>query len=746
MFSSRLIQVIGDSVKQHSPGHFQRLQGQSLIVGSLAVNALQLAKSLRTLLTDHQTTGGEVAIKASAADAVPPVVAIWLNRSSGYAVAVLAVLASGCAFMPLDTSSPCSHMAQILQQARPSILIWADRDTEGGSTGKPTGVCGTEAGILNRINWMQKKHPVRTGDKMAFKTSTSFVDHLWELFAPFLLGVDSVILPDETVKNPALLMQALIKHRVTHLTAVPTLLHALVPYLQACPLSLSHQVTATATSPDMLAVSPGQHLMGLDRDLGTDSMHTRKDINSPQKGANSQQTGGLSQGFTGVHDVSASVPVARQQQQGLEQVSNPASSSAPTAAVATPYLLPADDQAGLHAARAQGSDNDAKQKSNPMVSAGWPLTGFAVFILPVTEASETQHADEEHVTKAAVKLLPAGQTGEVVVTGVGLAAGYHRNSELTRQRFLNMNFSQLESQKADISGWDNLKAHPASHITCFRTGDLGYLTPNGALHICGRKDLQVKLRGMRVVLTDVEAALMSHPAVAAAAACTWPLPANRGLALAVYVHLVAPSALSQPAAHTACQAVDDITEELLRWCRAVWKRALPARAEAGLTITSDCQAVVVGCRNGSLHFLGIATGHQLAVVDTGGTIKSPPIVDSWQGWGCLWVSSHGRQLFACTSEGVVLAQCKVSGPVSAAVALDHPHCLVYVATLSAQLQAFHVSDDHFSLWPAWTYQVSAPIFSTPVVDTMTSTLLVTAVDGVITALSHQDSGSCADAR
>lgn len=37
-----------------------------------------------------------------------------------------------CAFMPLDTSSPCSHMAQILQQARPSILIWADRDTEGG--------------------------------------------------------------------------------------------------------------------------------------------------------------------------------------------------------------------------------------------------------------------------------------------------------------------------------------------------------------------------------------------------------------------------------------------------------------------------------------------------------------------------------------------------------------------------------------------------------------------------------------
>ncbi len=44
------------------------------------------------------------------------------------------------------------------------------------------------AGILNRINWMQAKFPLKKGDKMAFKTSTCFVDHLWELFAPFLLG------------------------------------------------------------------------------------------------------------------------------------------------------------------------------------------------------------------------------------------------------------------------------------------------------------------------------------------------------------------------------------------------------------------------------------------------------------------------------------------------------------------------------------------------------------------------------
>ncbi len=35
--------------------------------------------------------------------------------------------------MPLDANSPCLHVTQILQQAQPSILIWADRDIEGGA-------------------------------------------------------------------------------------------------------------------------------------------------------------------------------------------------------------------------------------------------------------------------------------------------------------------------------------------------------------------------------------------------------------------------------------------------------------------------------------------------------------------------------------------------------------------------------------------------------------------------------------
>ncbi len=252
-----------------------------------------------------------------------------------------------------------------------------------------------------------------------------------------IAGVDGTILPDETVKNPALLAQALIKHSITHLTAVPTLLQALVPYLQACPPALPHQAAAAATFPDMLEVNPSKHHVALDRDRGTDSMHTQTDSNSPHgetgtdvslstgvtaenklalsvlissgepltvalaqalrqclpdscsllnmygctelaadctcldippvlsksssqlpslsaKGADNQRTKGLSQGFTGVRDVSVSAPVAQQQQQGPELVSEPASSSAATAEADTPDMQLADGQANLHAAQAQG--------------------------------------------------------------------------------------------------------------------------------------------------------------------------------------------------------------------------------------------------------------------------------------------------------------------------------------------------------------------------------------------------------
>jgi amino acid adenylation domain-containing protein len=87
--------------------------------------------------------------------------------------------------------------------------------------------------------------------------------------------------------------------------------------------------------------------------------------------------------------------------------------------------------------------------------------------------------------------LPAGVPGELWIAGDGVALGYHQRPELTARQFGDGRF--------------------------YRTGDLGQWNADGTLAIFGRADRQIKLRGNRIELGEVEAALLTHPDVKAAA-------------------------------------------------------------------------------------------------------------------------------------------------------------------------------------------------------------------------------------
>jgi non-ribosomal peptide synthetase-like protein len=108
-------------------------------------------------------------------------------------------------------------------------------------------------------------------------------------------------------------------------------------------------------------------------------------------------------------------------------------------------------------------------------SIGRPIANAAVFI-----------------TDDSLKLLPIGVPGELCIAGFGLANGYLNLDELTSEKFIEPSF---------------MLRHDFPH-RLYRSGDLARFNEKGQLEFLGRLDLQVKLRGYRIELTEIESQIL----------------------------------------------------------------------------------------------------------------------------------------------------------------------------------------------------------------------------------------------
>jgi amino acid adenylation domain-containing protein len=102
---------------------------------------------------------------------------------------------------------------------------------------------------------------------------------------------------------------------------------------------------------------------------------------------------------------------------------------------------------------------------------------------------------QAYVLDSQMQPVPVGVLGELYISGAGLARGYMNQASLTAEKFIPAPYSPQPGQRL------------------YKTGDLARYLPEGDIEFAGRKDHQVKVRGYRVELAEIEAVLGEHDAV-----------------------------------------------------------------------------------------------------------------------------------------------------------------------------------------------------------------------------------------
>ncbi|TGN75548.1 amino acid adenylation domain-containing protein [Streptomyces bauhiniae] len=372
------------------------------------------------------------------------IVALALPRTADHIAAILAVLKSGAAYLPLDPDLPDTRLTGMLTDARPVLILTTedtalpatdtpvlllDAPTDGlpqaeptapapdhpayvihtsGSTGRPKGVVVTQRGLANLFHSHRHdlhqaarrstgRDHLRVGHAWSFSFDASWQPQLWLLDGHALHIAD-----DETRRDPELLAAFIREHGIDFIEVTPSLLarmadSGLIGPDGDCPLAL----------------------VGFGGEAVPESLWTRL----------------------------AALP-------HTEAVNL----YGPTEATVDALV---------------GHVRDSAR----------PVVGRAV------------HHSRAYVLDTALRPVPPGVTGELYLSGPGLARGYLGRPELTAERFV-----------ADPFG--------APGARMYRTGDLARWTEDGLLEFAGRSDDQVKIRGYRVELAEIEAALDTHPAVA----------------------------------------------------------------------------------------------------------------------------------------------------------------------------------------------------------------------------------------
>ncbi|WP_018692602.1 non-ribosomal peptide synthetase [Algicola sagamiensis] len=371
------------------------------------------------------------------------IVGVNLPRSFEQVIAILATLKAGGIYLPLDPNLPEARLNYLLENSQvewvfttqhtlstnlslkhPIFINEIKQATQqlpienietkwhsdqpcyllytSGSTGAPKGVLNTHSGVVNHFLWMKQQLNLGPDDATLQKTPMSFDASLLEIFLPLQCGARVVISHEEKQNDPYHLCDLMVKHQVTFLSIVPSILDSLLDVLEE------------------------ERLPPLNQFL----------------------VGGEAFSTTLYRKIQKQFPHAE-----IYNFYGPAEAAIDSFVFHCSYPFDTYD-----------------------VPIGRPIANMEAFVV-------------DHQLQP----LPPGEVGELIIAGVGVSAGYWRQSALSAEKFIAHPF------------------HPNSPWKAYRTGDCVKQLPCGNFLFIGRQDGQVKIRGVRIELGEIEHQLEQVP-------------------------------------------------------------------------------------------------------------------------------------------------------------------------------------------------------------------------------------------
>lgn len=433
--------------------------GRDTVTSLFAAQAARTPEAVAVSLGSSGLTYGELDRKAEdlaarlAAEGAGPgaIVGLSLPRSLDLVVALLGILKSGAAYLPLDPAYPADRLVYMVEDADAALVVatpqagaWlpAGRrrlDPDGGesdpsakeggrggpaptdlayviytsgSTGRPKGVAIEHAAVTRLFGATRAWFGFGPRDVWTLFHSVSFDFSVWEIWGALFHGGRLVIVPDSATRDPTAFLRLLSEEGVTVLNQTPSAFYGL------------DRADEDRAGRDELAL---RHVI-----FGGEAL-------DPRRLAGWYGRRGEATRFVNMYGITETT-------------------------VHVTYRLLGPD--------------DARRSGSPI---GLPIPDLEILLLD----GETMQP------------VRPGEVGEIFVGGAGLARGYLNRPELTQARFV---------------------PHPGrAGARLYRSGDLARLTEAGEYEHLGRADQQIKIRGFRVERGEIEAALLTHPAIRQAA-------------------------------------------------------------------------------------------------------------------------------------------------------------------------------------------------------------------------------------